>query len=494
MPPDDAINNQVIPDEFRDRVREALQRDENIVLEPARLLVAAPRRDEWLRRLDRSTWYYWPRLRDFLLGVGQWSMPSVRSLDEITDRTLGQLAAPDTPQFDVRGLVLGYVQSGKTASFTALVAKAADVGYRLFVVLSGTDNGLRRQTQIRLKKELVGYVDSRPGSVHLPPLGQQWHEFTRDNIDGDFRPGFANHAALQGSQPVLLVVKKNGPVLRRLLGWLDVAPEEVRRSIPMLVIDDEADLASVDTRGSYQPEGEQLPPDYEEPSVINGLIRELLRRFQRCCYVAYTATPFANILVPHDTYDPAVHNDLYPRDFIADLPKPDGYFGAEELFGRFDHEAAEQIGGLDVIRDVNDGDLQILENGLLPPSIQDAILGFVLAGAARAQRGAAEKPATMLIHVSRLVADQQQMASLVENRFSEMRDEWRYHRGSGIGAQLERRWNDDFRNVTRAAYIDRDVSFGQIEPYVTPFFESVQVRVINRATGEILDYRARARP
>src|SRR5688572_17719562 len=106
----------------------------------------------------------------------------------------------------------------------------------------------------------------------------------------------------------------------------------------MLVIDDEADLASVDTRGSYQSEGEALPLDYEEPSIINGLIRDLLGRFQRRCYVAYTATPFANILIPHDAYDPAVHNDLYPKDFIVDLPKPDGYFGAEELFGRFDPE------------------------------------------------------------------------------------------------------------------------------------------------------------
>ena len=120
----------------------------------------------------------------------------------------------------------------------------------------------------------------------------------------------ANHAALQGAQPVLLVVKKNGSVLRRLLHWLEGAPEDARRSLPTLVIDDEADLASVDTRGTYQTDEDAMDPDYEAPSVINGLIRNLLGVFQRCAYVAYTATPFANILIPHDTVDPRVGNPL----------------------------------------------------------------------------------------------------------------------------------------------------------------------------------------
>src|SRR6266850_7048600 len=136
------------------------------------MLVAEPRRDEWLRQVDRSQWYYWPALRDYLLVTKNWPAPSVRSLDEITNRTLGQLVPPSTEQFDIRGLVLGFVQSGKTANFTALIAKAADVGYRLIIVLSGIDNGLRRQTQIRLKSELIGYVDNRPRAVRLPPLGQ----------------------------------------------------------------------------------------------------------------------------------------------------------------------------------------------------------------------------------------------------------------------------------------------------------------------------------
>src|ERR1700722_11320220 len=314
------INSEFIPTTLRDFVRHELQRDENFPLTPARTLVAEPNRPDWLLGLDRSTWYYWPALRQFLLTYKGWESSALRSLDDSSDRILRQLAPPSMERFDIRGLVLGFVQSGKTANYTAVAAKAADAGYRLVIVLSGIDNGLRRQTNIRLKRELVGYPDNRPTAVHLPPMGRQWHEFTRDDLNGDFQPGFANHAALQGSQPVLLVVKKNGPVLRRLLRWLDEAPVEVRRTLPFLLIDDEADQASVDTRGTYQAEDEPPDPDYEPPSVINGLIRDLLRRFDRRAYVAYTATPFANILIPHDTLDPRVGNDLSPQHFIQDFP------------------------------------------------------------------------------------------------------------------------------------------------------------------------------
>ena len=253
------------------------------------------------------------------------------------------------------------------------------------IVLSGLDNGLRRQTQIRLDRELVGYAEGCVGAVRLPPVGQRWHQFTTEEFGGDFRPGHANHSALQGSQPVLLVMKKNARVLDRLHTWLDAAPEEVRNALPLLVIDDEADQASVDTRGSYQTSDPDQ--DYAEPAVINGLIRELLHKFRRRAYVAYTATPFANILIPHDNVDPNAGSDLYPRDFIVDLPQPDGYFGAERLFGRLDEETGEFIDGMDVIRHIPDIDIATLDADQLPDSLCTAIMDFVLAGAARAERG-----------------------------------------------------------------------------------------------------------
>src|SRR4029077_6600826 len=128
----------------------------------------------------RSTWQYWPALRDYLLTTKGWDAATIRSLDDSSDKIVRQLASPQEERFDIRGLVLGFVQSGKTANYTAVIAKAADAGYRLVIVLSGIDNGLRRQTNIRLKKELVGYPDNRVGAVRMPEIGKRWHEFTRE--------------------------------------------------------------------------------------------------------------------------------------------------------------------------------------------------------------------------------------------------------------------------------------------------------------------------
>lgn len=484
---EDVLSSGLIPSHLSEQVLAKLEDEANITLLPARVIVADKHWGDWLASMDRSNWTYWPALRQFLLHKG-WTTDTVRSIDDSSDRVLRRLYPPETPQFDVRGLVLGYVQSGKTANFTSVVAKAADAGYRLLVVLSGIDNGLRRQTNTRLKKELVGYADGRTGSVPMPPIGKRWHEFTTADLDGDFRAGFANHAALQGTQPVLLVVKKNGSVLRRLLAWLDQAPADTRRSLPLLVIDDEADQASVDTRGSYQTEDEVPDSEYEPPSVINGLIRDLLNKFDRRAYVAYTATPFANILIPHDTLDPRAGNDLYPKDFIVDLPKPAGYLGSEEVFGRVDSETGQRLGGLNIIRSVRDTDVAQAAEGQLPDALKQAIEDFVLAGAARAQRGDADQPATMLIHTSQLTAAHGQLRASVSVFVAEVRDEWRYQRGRGIRARLMKRWEEEFEPATSEYDADRKASFDSIESFVGPFLEAIQVREVNSAAGEVLDY------
>jgi len=485
---DEAVNNSAIPDDLRIRIRETLKEEETIILQPARMIVDDKEHIEWLNQQDRSEWHYWPVLRQYLLTTKGWPNPSVQSLDRETDRILEQLAPPNQiDTFDRRGLVLGYVQSGKTANYTALIAKAADSGYRLIIVLAGIDNGLRLQTNRRLKRELVGIPSG--GGVPLPPVGLQWHEFTLDDLHGDFQPGNANSAALQGSQPVLLVVKKNGTVLRRLLNWLESAPEEIMRTIPLMVIDDEADLASVDTRGSYQLEGEAIDENFEDPTVINRLIRELLNKFHKKVYVAYTATPFANILIPHNTYDPNVSDDLYPRNFIVDLPKPYGYFGAEELFGRMDGVTENQIGGLDVIRHISDEDLNMLQQCQLPPVIERAMLSFVLSGATRTYRlSTPEFPATMLVHISLRIIEQFQIRDAIDKMFNELRDEWRYNRNGGIRERLRTIWEKDFVPVTEQQHPDLVIDFNALEQHIGSFFESIQIRILNSLTGDVLDY------
>jgi hypothetical protein len=206
-PLDEAINNPAITSDFRSQILNDLRDEEVITLQPANVILDEESYTDWLRYEDRSEWYYWPSLRQYLLTRKGWPNSAVQSLDKETDKVLGLLSQPNkNPSFDKRGLVLGYVQSGKTSNYTALISKAVDSGYRFIIVLTGTDNGLRLQTQRRLKNELVGRTDGK--GVQLPPMGKQWFEFTRDDLNGDFKPGFVNTAALQGSQPVLLVIKK----------------------------------------------------------------------------------------------------------------------------------------------------------------------------------------------------------------------------------------------------------------------------------------------
>ncbi len=485
----DALSNPAIPAEFRSDLEAQIDREENVAIDRPLLFSANGREGEWLQVADRSQWYYWPILRLQLLSRRGWTQAATRSLDEATNRILAQLASPSADHFDIRGLVIGYVQSGKTANYSALIAKAADVGYKLIVVLSGIDNGLRRQTQIRLQSELVGSASGSQNSVPLPPPGRQWHLFTSDLLQGDFRPGFANQAALQGAQPVLLVVKKNGAVLRKLLRWLREAPANVHQTLPFLLVDDEADQASIDTRGDYITEDEELPEDYEEPSPINTLIRALLATFQRSAYVAYTATPFANILIPNDSFHPEVLNDLYPKDFIIDLPKPTGYFGAEELFGLGDGEASR---GLDIFENVSDEDIAALDDNQAPAVLRQALEDFVLAGAARAMRGKPDHPATMLIHVSQLRSEHHAVGALVQEIFNDIRDQWRYQRSLGIQERLRERW-ESFRSITRSLHPEFERPIEDLVQHIGPFLEAVQVKTLNMDTGDVLDYEREPR-
>ena len=489
--PEAVYASDLIPAYLREWVRGRLTEEANRTFEKVRIISAAESEHDWVADLDRNTWHYWPALRVFLLGKKNWPRDTVSSLDDASDRILAKLAPPTTGEFDIRGLVLGYVQSGKTANFTAVIAKAADAGYKLVVVFSGIDNGLRRQTQLRLNRELTGYPGNPPHAVEQPPVGRQWHQFTTDTLDGDFNRGLANTAALQGSQPVLLVVKKNGSVLRRLKAWFEEASEEMRRGLPALFIDDEADQASVDTKGSYQQEDgfNENDPNFDEPAVINRLVRGLLNLFPKRAYIAYTATPFANVLIPHDNYGGAAGDDLYPRDFLIDLPKPRGYFGTEEFFGRFDPASGESVPGMDVLRDVPDAEVsQLVVNNELTPSLEEALHAFVLAGAARAQRGKPQAPCTMLVHTTQRIADQTPTRDLIESQVQEFKDEWRYDKHNGLRDKLKKLWDEDFKPTTQDIDPAKVVEFEDVEGHISVFAKAVEVLEINSERGDVLDF------
>ncbi|MEU7865317.1 Z1 domain-containing protein [Dactylosporangium sp. NPDC049140] len=331
---------------------------------------------------NRFTWYTgprkddrcWPALENLLRRDG-WKDDPLKVLDDASTKVVALLSHPREAVFSVRGLVVGYVQSGKTTNFTSVLAKAADRGYKLFIVLAGIHNGLRRQTQLRLEEQLV---KPNPGL---------WHQLT--DPDRDFTPpaNAASYFSSSNRQYVLCVVKKNPAVLRKFNKWLDSARSYLS-DCPAIIVDDEADQATVATR------------------TINPLIRDVLTRLPKACYVGYTATPFANLLI-----DPSA-KDLYPEHFVVNLPRPVGYFGPEVIFGRDVQEyedPSEVPDGHDMIRDVSPDDVDLVRPAKgekdtfvpdIPDSLRTAVRYFCLATAARRARGSGNPHSTMLIHTS----------------------------------------------------------------------------------------------
>ncbi|MDQ6857492.1 MAG: Z1 domain-containing protein [Chloroflexota bacterium] len=491
-----AARQLLLPEDVRIQVLEHFEQERLIrILDPYMILDRNRKHVVWLPHVDRATWYYWPRVRDYFLGVRNLPEATVNSVDDVTDRVLAAMENPTAGDpFTTKGLVLGYVQSGKTTNYSALIAKGADVGFRLFIVLSGIHNGLRLQTERRLRNELVA-----PQGVAPLDAAHAWKTFTKDQMNGDFDPGSVDAAGLASPGPGLLVVKKWKSVLDKLLLWIEQLPPAVRQQIPVMIIDDEADQATPNTGGNRpdpDEDADDVLADEAEPSRINERIRRLVKSFPKVGYVAYTATPFANVFIDHNAVDHIAGEDLYPRDFIVDLPIPDGYFGAERIFGRADDDTDE---GLDVLRTVPDEDEKLLRpakrDPMFQPQLTDSLRqgfdDFVLAGAAMFERGWGDKPASMLIHTSLYTAVQERLAQLItEDLVDKVKAEWRYKRKGGIEARLRARWESDFRRVTRSIDAAADRPFDAIRDHITTFLELLDVRSVNSASEEILDYDA----
>ena len=269
------------------------------------------------------------------------------------------MKAPGT----VAGFVIGHVQSGKTANYAGLINKAADAGYKLIIVLAGMHNVLRQQTQRRLDRDFLGY-DTKPSNdgqgfsrIGVGDLDRNLHaeHLTTQAANGDFNRGFADNLGIGVQQrPVMLVVKKNARIMENLNNWVQevLVPRGDTDARPLLVIDDEADQASVDT-GQQEFDADETPdPDYQ-PKRINGQIRRLLNAFLRSAYVAYTATPFANILIHDAAIAEGYGEDLFPRSFIINLPAPSNYVGPELVFEIDGDGAVGADEPLDIVRHVS---------------------------------------------------------------------------------------------------------------------------------------------
>lgn len=319
---------------------------------------------DWLNASRRKDWRYWQRYRDFL--ESKMSVKAVDSLDEATNKILELLEDPlREGVWDRRGLVVGHVQSGKTGNYTGLICKAADAGYKIIIVLAGLHNNLRSQTQIRLEEGFLGYETSAKNDVvRYIGVGENARDAeirpncaTNRSDNGDFNTKVAKHLAISPEQrPWLFVVKKNKTVLERLLKWIrnhvadakDADGRPLVSGFPLLLIDDEADHASVDTGDQIVNKDGTVDDEYQ-PKAINSRIRKILHSFARKAYVGYTATPFANIFIDRRKATKDEGPDLFPQSFIVNISAPSNYVGPARVFGLRSTDG--RVGGLPLIRE-----------------------------------------------------------------------------------------------------------------------------------------------
>ncbi len=436
--------------------------------------------------------YYWDRYKKLLHKNG---LPQdvVTTTDEVTDRILGRLGNPGlAEQWDRRGMVVGHVQSGKTANYTGLICKAADAGYRLIIVIAGIHNNLRNQTQERIDEGFIGRDTGRlatQGKKGNRAIGVGLFDdrnvpVSLTNTLFDFKKDTASTNTSQIDSykvPVVLVIKKNHNTLRNLLDWLrenSARGDDLMIDQPMLLIDDEADNASINTKYSK-----------DEITKINGQIRDLLNLFHRSCYVGYTATPFANIFVDPDQYDDALKEDLFPKHFIVGLDAPTNYFGPGKIFidgipDEGDPVWLRYISDNDDILPIKHRIDQTVEE--LPESLREALRAFLIARCIRNLRGQAASHCSMLVNASRFTAVQGRLRNRLHEYLTEIQDSLRVY-GSRGGDGLRDPQIADLHRTWMREYAEAEPEWPRIQAAMLASVAAAKVVEVNsRANG--LDY------
>lgn len=373
--------------------------------------------------------YYWDSYKEYLLKIDKLPADVIERIDERSDKVMNYLFNPTNPDITNatrRGMVIGSVQSGKTANYSALVAKAADAGYKIIIVIAGISSLLRKQTQFRINCGFVGQTDTNKdepetipenmvteGTVadcrsKMPAELERFRPYamTTERMSGDFKTNSRkalNQTNLNNTtSPIILVIKKNSNVLEQLLKWLE-GKDLSEKSL--LIIDDEADNASVNTQKGYN-----------KMTAINRKIRLVLKNFKKFAYVGFTATPFANIFIDPMFDENSEDKDLYPSDFILSLVSPKNYFGPQKVFGPDDAKESEYIRLL-AEENTNEAkndwqkyfpvkqrkDTTCHNVTDLPETLKEAINLFLFNIYVRNHRGFADKHNSMLIHASCLI-------------------------------------------------------------------------------------------
>lgn len=489
--------------------------------------------EPWLPKAKADiSWDFWERYRTYLLQQQNLPKPVVDALDEVTDETLGNLTAPKYPgSWDRRGMVVGHVQAGKTTNYAGLICKAADAGYKVIIVLTGFHNNLRTQTQIRLEEAFVGYdITASVDEGARAPVGVghissdpalRVDTITNRSEKGDFNRAVANNFGMNpGGRPLVFVIKKNASVLKNLVKYLESVHSNKDKDgsyfisdIPLLLIDDEADQGSVDTKKMDFDIGGDPDPDHD-PTTLNRLIRKVLFIFTQSAYVGYTATPFANIFIHNEATTDKYGEDLFPRSFITVMPTPSNYIGPDTVFGLIDDDGESRQLGLPIIRTIDDyantRDLSEREGWMPPkhnkyhepfyrgnnettPSLRQAVISFVIGCSVRILRGQEKKHNSMLIHVTRFIDVQERVYEQVNDLLRDMQQRLLYGEEGSKGEllqEMQNLWLSDFIPTNHEISDEQcpEYTWAQVSEKILSSAQSISVRRINGTAGDVLDY------
>ena len=412
-----AVIGQSLSEEDKEKVRAILSAKLVINMDTGVMIIDRDTYKPWLaHRKAELDEYYWNRYKEYLLGDKNWADNVVNALDRVGDEILDLLGNPaEQNSWKRKGLVLGDIQSGKTSNYIALINKAADAGYKLIILLSGTLESLRKQTQERIDEGFVG-LNSRNALnkdidkkyVGVGKYDKRRTAFPLTDIISDFdirKLQALNFSAKSLNEPIVFVVKKNTTVLKNLFTWINSSYKDTNSdsiNAPLLLIDDEADNASVNTKR----------PDLE-PTAVNHSIRRILGLFSRSTYVAVTATPFANIFInPEDNQESLA--DLFPSDFIYALSSPDNYIGNSAIFGT-NASLTDCIEIIDDADGVFSSELKSYHTvSALPVSLQRAINYFILCNVVRDLRGVKNDHRSMLVNINQYTLPQESTFDLID--------------------------------------------------------------------------------
>mgnify|MGYP005752832603 CR=1 FL=1 len=506
-----------------DKLKKYLNQEISMVRElpdPILITDTEVRDSNWWNELRQTNirFEHWDRYEKYLEENKSWPRSAVeKSINYTTDWVMNAIANPNERKaVERKGMVLGYVQSGKTAHYIGLINKAVDAGYKVIIILAGIHNNLRSQTQARIDEEVLGYETSAEyienkmkGKLNVIGVGK-WTvkkevmtNTTRDE-KGDFSE---KKASLNLEIPTVFVVKKNYKVLENLIGYIEnnhkrSIDKETEKSYisckyPVLLIDDEADQASVNIKYDYE---DGVIKDEEELSRINGLIRDLFHIFECRSYIGYTATPYANIFIPSTVESKEHGKDLFPSHFILTLPKPSKYIGAQEFFGDEDNGVIQMPLRRKITKKsvafVNNKEKKVTEQ--FPKELKKAIQSFIISVAIRIQRGQSEKPNSMLIHVTRLTDVQKLVHRKVQQYYNTL-SEMLIDGDPEVIEEIKQLWTDDYVKTTQtmkkhhAKYMDDcyEVEWNDVYKTVIHIIKNEEIRIysINGKSKDALLYK-----